>query len=482
MAHVDRPSRGSVPLRDLHEVLDLFVPATPRGGPEPDGRRRALEVHQLWGALLLQTHHVTPTVSDRVTIGSATGHRWSLLGVDIAWVSEAWRRVLPALPPMWSEVRTLPRTDFAVASLDEHELFTWDGEGWGLRLRDGWSVHADGPVDRDGSRIRLPDRGRIAVDVEGGPEGLPVTFVARIVPEGQRLAQRSTHPPQWGLVAMLCLVGFVGGLFALGTWMLPAPPGLSLVEYEERFPLVRLETPPPEPEVEPTREPDEPEAEPEVPEESAPPRRPRRDRKAEDVAQMVSDRAAAESAGIAGSLDEMLGDGGFDIDTVQIGGSIGVRGGPGGGGLASRGAGFGSGGSAVAGGGLGTRGIGGGSFGFGKRPGKPKSTGLVSVQDPVYLGAIDKALVDDVVQRHFRAIRYCYLRELQSQPSLGGKVVVKFVIARDGGVSSAHIRESSLGSPPAESCIAGQFLRMRFPAPRGGGIVLVSYPFLFSAG
>jgi len=39
-----------------------------------------------------------------------------------------------------------------------------------------------------------------------------------------------------------------------------------------------------------------------------------------------------------------------------------------------------------------------------------------------------------------------------------------------------------MGSPAVEQCINGRFLRFQFPQPKGGGIVIVSYPFLFAPG
>ena len=39
-----------------------------------------------------------------------------------------------------------------------------------------------------------------------------------------------------------------------------------------------------------------------------------------------------------------------------------------------------------------------------------------------------------------------------------------------------------MGSASVEQCVVGRFMRMQFPQPKGGGIVIVSYPFLFSPG
>jgi hypothetical protein len=79
-------------------------------------------------------------------------------------------------------------------------------------------------------------------------------------------------------------------------------------------------------------------------------------------------------------------------------------------------------------------------------------------------------------------IRYCYQRELTKDPNLGGKIVVKFVIAKDGTVSSAQTKATTMNNASVENCINGRFMRFKFPEPKGGGIVIVSYPFIFSPG
>jgi hypothetical protein len=102
--------------------------------------------------------------------------------------------------------------------------------------------------------------------------------------------------------------------------------------------------------------------------------------------------------------------------------------------------------------------------------------------DSLVLGSLDRSAIDAVIRRHLNEIRYCYERGLTVRAALNGKVVVKFVIAKDGTVSSAAIKSSTLNDPEVEGCVAARFLRMRFPAPKGGGIVIVSYPFVFAPG
>ncbi len=118
-----------------------------------------------------------------------------------------------------------------------------------------------------------------------------------------------------------------------------------------------------------------------------------------------------------------------------------------------------------------------GGPGDGHTPGKIEAM----ADDKITLGALDGAEIDKVIKRNMQSIRYCYQKELQAHPGLGGKVTMKFTIAADGSVSSATTRHT-VAMPTVESCLTARFLRMEFPEPRGGGVVLVSYPFVFSEG
>ncbi len=105
----------------------------------------------------------------------------------------------------------------------------------------------------------------------------------------------------------------------------------------------------------------------------------------------------------------------------------------------------------------------------------------VGVKDPIMIGNVDKATVDRIVKQHLAQIRTCYERELSRNPKLSGKVTVKFVIAKDGSVSTSSSAHSTLRSPIAEDCVHGMFRRMRFPPPRGGGIAMIRYPLIFNS-
>jgi len=126
-------------------------------------------------------------------------------------------------------------------------------------------------------------------------------------------------------------------------------------------------------------------------------------------------------------------------------------------------------------GGLATFGYGYGGGGFGPKVVDSGASG----GSPIILGALDKSSIETEIREHLAQIRYCYQRPLTLQPNLSGKVVYKFVISADGTVSSVEVKETTLAQAAVESCVSEVIQKMEFPPPRGGGIVIVSYPFIF---
>ncbi len=99
---------------------------------------------------------------------------------------------------------------------------------------------------------------------------------------------------------------------------------------------------------------------------------------------------------------------------------------------------------------------------------------------PTVLGALDKGDIDAGIRAELAAIRGCYQAQLRASPALHGKLVAKFVITAEGTVSSSTTQTSTLGDEAVESCIHEVLMGLAFPEPRGGGVVIVSYPFVFS--
>lgn len=102
-------------------------------------------------------------------------------------------------------------------------------------------------------------------------------------------------------------------------------------------------------------------------------------------------------------------------------------------------------------------------------------------KDPIVLGALDTADIAKVIQPKLAKVEACYVKARKARPELAGKVVLKFVISARGTVDSTAIKSTTLGDAAVEECLAKTIGALKFPAPRGGGIVIVSWPFTFSA-
>lgn len=99
---------------------------------------------------------------------------------------------------------------------------------------------------------------------------------------------------------------------------------------------------------------------------------------------------------------------------------------------------------------------------------------------PTIVGGLDKEIIRRVIRRHANEVRFCYEQALVKQPDLYGKVVVKFAIAPQGSVSTAVPADATVGYEVGR-CVSEAVRRMEFPKPLGGGVVMVSYPFVFRA-
>ena len=95
------------------------------------------------------------------------------------------------------------------------------------------------------------------------------------------------------------------------------------------------------------------------------------------------------------------------------------------------------------------------------------------------MGALPKEVIQKVINDSKKKIRYCYEKALAREPSLAGRVGIRFIIAADGRVAKAQVDDSTIGSVAVEKCMLRVIRRMKFPNPAGGGIVEVRYPFIF---
>jgi len=96
-------------------------------------------------------------------------------------------------------------------------------------------------------------------------------------------------------------------------------------------------------------------------------------------------------------------------------------------------------------------------------------------------GALSREVIRRIVHRHINEVKFCYERQLAQRPDLAGRVSIKFIIAASGAVQMAAVAQSTIGNSAVENCIAQAVRRWTFPKPEGGGIVIVTYPFMLQA-
>jgi len=105
----------------------------------------------------------------------------------------------------------------------------------------------------------------------------------------------------------------------------------------------------------------------------------------------------------------------------------------------------------------------------------------VRIGTAVLKGALDREIIRREIRKHLNEVRFCYQKELQGKPDLSGRVMVQFTILGTGRVAGAAIQSSTMNHSGVETCLTQAVTRWSFPQPKDGGIVVVSYPFMFHA-
>jgi hypothetical protein len=101
-----------------------------------------------------------------------------------------------------------------------------------------------------------------------------------------------------------------------------------------------------------------------------------------------------------------------------------------------------------------------------------------------YEGGLSRTDIQTVISRVMPQIKQCYEKELDSDPALEGKLTMRWVVTADGAVADALVSQNTFrgeGAKPTGDCVLGIIARLKFPQPKGGGKVFVTYPFVFSS-
>jgi hypothetical protein len=97
---------------------------------------------------------------------------------------------------------------------------------------------------------------------------------------------------------------------------------------------------------------------------------------------------------------------------------------------------------------------------------------------PTVRGMLAPEVVRRVVRRNHASVQHCYSRSVAAGQPTPFRAVFHFVITGRGTVMSPRAELSGgPASPRYESCLVDAVSHWTFPAPQGGGIVMVDYPF-----
>lgn len=106
--------------------------------------------------------------------------------------------------------------------------------------------------------------------------------------------------------------------------------------------------------------------------------------------------------------------------------------------------------------------------------------GLIEDESEV-VGGLDREEIASYIRTQLGQILYCYERQLSANKELFGKVSVKFTISGSGKVETQAVSDTTLKNTTVEGCMLNKIASWKFPAPRGGTKVIVTYPFLFKS-
>ncbi len=453
-------------------------------------RRKVIEVAQIWGDSIIQmTHFMRP---EKVTLGESE------------------------LCNFFAPVEVLPGDEFPIVRNIEKDYFLQFTELFAGHVEIGGQVTPLQSLVESGAAVKVKDGNFDVLRYKIDPEARVRVELGSLTFLIQRVRPAKTVPADFWKQLDYRFVGVFGGLilivllwklvlFALNFFgLLLATPAEDLTRNEDIvaqlvvMPEVKpIEVPKIPKKKDPGGNPDAGEGQKARGEEG---KRGRQDAKQENTRggafKAPTDKDIVDGAGVLGALTAQNADlnaifgsgslaGGMNDNLGGLFGST-TADQRGSGGLGLKGDGKGGGGNSLSIGGLGTKGRGTGASGHGSGAGvfaKNKGDASIGIggEETVIMGSLDPSIIDAVIKRHIQQIQYCYERELPANPKLAGKIVVNFTIEADGRVSTSRIKSSTIEEKRVDGCVTDRFTKIRFPQPKGGGIVVVNYPLLFKS-
>src|SRR5512138_421800 len=421
-------------------------------------------------------------------------------------------RVLPARQPV--TVGSGSRNTIAVAKSELPEstlVFSWRGDRYELHFAERTEGRIQGPQGSAdfgalvSQGLASPQQGRYAVALNESQRGKivladvtllwqfvdpPVETPKTVLPREARGRHFSSLDKLFGTVLVVSFALHTGAYVALANTEVPKE--LTLEEIPDRYAKVlipeRLPKPPTPPEEK-------------KPEKVAEEKRPVEEKKVEekrgpDTPEQAAAKKAARTAAIAKAVQskgilKVLGALGPGTGSSAVADVFGTGGGIGDVASALSGAG----GVAVAndpsaaggrkGGGQGEAASigslatsGGGKVGYGAKTEVKVSGSVAAEEAEVDSADIDQAKLAAFVKARMGLIKACYENALKRNPTLKGKIAVRFTILETGGLAEISAAQNTLGSPEVASCIVNTMKSWRTQF-RPSGPVTVEYPFVF---
>ena len=100
---------------------------------------------------------------------------------------------------------------------------------------------------------------------------------------------------------------------------------------------------------------------------------------------------------------------------------------------------------------------------------------------PMVRGPMAQKTVKGETNKRLSAVRPCLRKALKGHPKLKGKVVVRFIIDGKGKVRLARAVTNTLKKVAVKKCLLAAVKKCKFPAPRNGVKVLVTWPLVVQA-
>lgn len=94
-------------------------------------------------------------------------------------------------------------------------------------------------------------------------------------------------------------------------------------------------------------------------------------------------------------------------------------------------------------------------------------------------GSLSASVIRQVIRSGLPEISGCAEQAARIGADFAGRVTVHFIIGGEGAVTAGRIESSTSGSQALACCTLRAVSALQFPAPEGGGVVSVTYPFTF---